>query len=360
MKCKLFLFGGFLGSGKTTLLVELGKRFTAQGFKVAIVTNDQGDFLVDTAYAESAGFAAGEVVEGCFCCNFGSFIDNLEEIMSRVAPDIILAEPVGSCTDLSATVVNPFREYHRELADLCGFYVLADIPRLNGEYRELNLSAPVTPREVLISHQLREASILLLSKADTSAAEERARAAEYLTEINPEAELRELSSITGQGLEELVDEMRVAPPLPARNSLELDYELYAEAEAEMGWYNGSFELTSKSSFLPADVAADIIMELKRRFGRSLVHGKVLISTPYGSLKLSLVAGSMHSDAALDPGREVDAAGGIVNLRGAAPPEELSAAVREILESLETERRLEVSGYREKALIPAPPQPTHRL
>lgn len=360
MKPRLFLFGGFLGSGKTTLLVELGRRLTAQGRRVAIVTNDQGDFLVDTAWAKSLGLAAGEVAEGCFCCNFGSFIDNLEEIISTVAPDIILAEPVGSCTDLSATVVNPFQEYHRDLADLCGFYVLADIPRLNGEYRKLNLSVPVTPREVLISHQLREASMLLLSKADTATAEERAEAAGYLAGINPGAEIRELSAHTGQGLQELIDEMRVAAPVPAQNTLELDYKLYAEAEAEMGWYNGSFRLSSESPFLPADLALDIVMELKRRFGPSLVHGKVLFATPYGSLKLSLVSGTMHSDAALDPGREVDTAGGIVNLRGAASPEELSAAVTDILALLETEHGLAVSEYREKALIPAPPQPTYRL
>jgi len=102
------------------------------------------------------------------------------------------------------------------------------------------------------------------------------------------------------------------------------------------------------------------MELKRRFGSALVHGKLLVSTPFGSLKLSLVAGAMHSDAAIDPSRRVDSAGIIVNLRAAVPPEELSAAVGEIIRGLEAEQGFSAGEYREKALIPAPPKPTHRL
>ena len=34
-------------------------------------------------------------------------------------PDIIIAEPVGSCTDLSATLINPIKEYdeNRDLGE---------------------------------------------------------------------------------------------------------------------------------------------------------------------------------------------------------------------------------------------------
>jgi len=58
VKGKLALVGGFLGSGKTTLLVALARALVERGETVAIVTNDQGDTLVDTRYARSRGITA--------------------------------------------------------------------------------------------------------------------------------------------------------------------------------------------------------------------------------------------------------------------------------------------------------------
>ena len=40
-KLPVTLLGGFLGAGKTTLVGELAKRYSAQGKRVGIITNDQ-------------------------------------------------------------------------------------------------------------------------------------------------------------------------------------------------------------------------------------------------------------------------------------------------------------------------------
>jgi len=105
---KVALVGGFLGSGKTTLLIEVGKRLVSEhGKRVAIITNDQGEVLVDTKTAKDAGLAATEVVGGCFCCRFPNFIDSVDKMLKEAKPHIILAEPVGSCMDISATVIGP-------------------------------------------------------------------------------------------------------------------------------------------------------------------------------------------------------------------------------------------------------------
>jgi G3E family GTPase len=359
-KPRLFLFGGFLGSGKTTLLVELGSRLTAAGASVAIITNDQGEYLVDTDYARSAGLAVGEVLKGCFCCNFTDFITNIARIAERVSPDYILAEPVGSCTDLTATVVNPFSLYHRELAELCGFYVLADGPRLLGEYAEMDLMHPVIPREVLISHQLKESRTLLLSKTDLLNPDERQKAVEQLRSLNPGARILACSAKGGEGLDLLAEELKSAAPLEAGPAFELDYVLYAEAEAEMGWYNGSFEVSADKAFIPADLAGALILSLKADLGKAIVHAKLLAATELGSLKLSLVSGRMNSDSALSLSLSVQQAACVLNVRAAVSPERICGAVISAIEELKEDFTLTVTGYREEALIPGPPRPTHRI
>ncbi|MFP4376345.1 MAG: GTP-binding protein [Spirochaetales bacterium] len=158
MKAKLALVGGFLGSGKTTLLIAVAKELIARGESVAIVTNDQGETLVDTGYAESLEITASEVGNGCFCCNFSDFVANIRTVLEEQQPSFVLAEPVGSCTDLASTVLAPLSLYQADLIELCYYGVMIDGSRLEGEYSTYRLDTPVTPREVLLRHQIAEAA----------------------------------------------------------------------------------------------------------------------------------------------------------------------------------------------------------
>src|SRR5438128_2373035 len=103
-KARYIMIGGFLGAGKTTSVVRLAQRLTDQGLKVGLITNDQGSELVDTAMLRSRGFATEEIPGGCFCCRFNSLVDAAHKLTVSTRPDMFIAEPVGSCTDLVATV----------------------------------------------------------------------------------------------------------------------------------------------------------------------------------------------------------------------------------------------------------------
>jgi G3E family GTPase len=48
MTTRLVIVGGFLGAGKTTLLLTAARRLTEQGYRVGLLTNDQGADLVET------------------------------------------------------------------------------------------------------------------------------------------------------------------------------------------------------------------------------------------------------------------------------------------------------------------------
>ncbi len=107
----LVLVGGFLGSGKTTLLLKTAARLSKAGSRVALITNDQGGALVDTRLAEASGTLTEEIAGGCFCCRFSDLIDSAERLRAH-HPDVILAEPVGSCIDISATVLQPIKRFY--------------------------------------------------------------------------------------------------------------------------------------------------------------------------------------------------------------------------------------------------------
>src|SRR6266542_2541376 len=121
----LVLVGGFLGSGKTTLLLNAGRHLRDRGMRVALITNDQGGALVDTQMAAMLGFETEEVVGGCFCCRFSDLIGAAERLLAH-EPDVILAEPVGSCIDISATILHPVKQLYQERFRLAPFTVLVD------------------------------------------------------------------------------------------------------------------------------------------------------------------------------------------------------------------------------------------
>ncbi|MBZ0290182.1 MAG: cobalamin biosynthesis protein P47K, partial [Anaerolineae bacterium] len=92
--------GGFLGSGKTTAIIGAAKHLVAQGKRVGIITNDQGRYLVDTAFFRLADMPTVEVSGGCFCCNYGDLMMQIDTLTQQAQPDVIFAESVGSCADI--------------------------------------------------------------------------------------------------------------------------------------------------------------------------------------------------------------------------------------------------------------------
>src|SRR6478672_6159525 len=122
--------GGFLGAGKTTALASASRELISRGLKVGIITNDQGEQLIDTQVMRALGLATEEITGGCFCCKFTDLVEQADRILDRGRPDIILAEAVGSCTDLSATVYQPLRKYYSARFTLGPLSILVEPSRV--------------------------------------------------------------------------------------------------------------------------------------------------------------------------------------------------------------------------------------
>ena len=168
---KLIFAGGFLGAGKTTLIWDVAQRLMAQGLRVGLITNDQAPELVDSRILQQANLKVAEVAGSCFCCNFNGLIDAINSLRTDILADVILAEPVGSCADLTATIVRPLKKYHNTEVLLSPLTVLSDPYRLKsilyGGDGGLHEDAAYIYRK-----QLEESEVILITKTDLLSAEE--------------------------------------------------------------------------------------------------------------------------------------------------------------------------------------------
>src|SRR5688572_15692506 len=165
-KARYIMIGGFLGAGKTTAVAALAKRLTDRGLRVGLITNDQGSELVDTAMLRAKGFATEEIPGGCFCCRFNSLVDAAEKLDASSSPDVFVAEPVGSCTDLVATVTYPLRRIYGGAFLVAPLSVLVDpnrAERIFGLAEGGKFSEKVL---YIYRKQLEEADIIVITKTD--------------------------------------------------------------------------------------------------------------------------------------------------------------------------------------------------
>ena len=163
---RFVMVGGFLGAGKTTTLARLAREYSAQGKKVGLVTNDQAQNLVDTNSLRAQGFAVEEVPGACFCCKFDELVGKVGELEAHERPDVILAEPVGSCTDLVATVIQPLKDLYQTRFTVAPYAVLLK-PSHGIRILQDQPAGGFSPKAAYIfKKQLEEADAIVINRAD--------------------------------------------------------------------------------------------------------------------------------------------------------------------------------------------------
>src|ERR1041385_8401149 len=242
-QARYIMIGGFLGSGKTTAVARLAQRLTDQSRRVGLITNDQGSGLVDTAMLRSRGFATEEIPGGCFCCRFDSLLEAANKLTAASRPDVFIAEPVGSCTDLVATVTYPLRRIYGDNFSIAPLSVLVD-PVRAARIFGLETGARFSEKVLYIYRkQLEEADLLVINKCDLLNAPRLAQLRGALGKEFPLAEVLEVSARTGAGLDEWFGRVTTAEQ-QARRSMDVDYTIYAEGEALQGWLNATVQVSA--------------------------------------------------------------------------------------------------------------------
>jgi hypothetical protein len=337
----LVLVGGFLGAGKTTLILAAARVLEERGMRSAIILNDQGESLVDTEMARLRGFEAGEVTGGCFCCRFSELMRVAEDLREH-SPDVIFAEPVGSCTDLSATILQPIQAAYRESFELAPLTLLVD-PRRAEALEDPDIA-------FLFHKQLEEADLVCFTKSD----------------LYPQAPklggigARQISARTGQGVAAWLDEIMSGGLTLSGTILDIDYERYAQAEAALAWLNAEADVACDPALSPAMLLGPFFDKLDQELTAAkipIVHLKALDRTAAGSLKAAVCGNGEEPsvEGALDASPSVDHHL-LVNLRAAAGPE----AVRAIVERAFGNLAGKVSHLRVQCFSPAAPKPERRM
>lgn len=359
---RLQLIGGFLGSGKTTTIRRLAWAFQSSGLKVAIVTNDQADDLVDTHWIRLTGFPVGQVVGSCFCCNFQGLVETVGRIREVHQPDLILAEPVGSCTDIVATVVRPFRRFHSDHVQLASFAVLLTVQhcRLLLDGRLAEHLPPNTA--YILEKQLEEADYILLNRIDESndAAVEEMKSG--LQSCYAAAPCFGISAKTGAGFENLVQALGHPAP-PREQMLQVDYQRYADGEADLGWLNATACVSSPQHFELDCFCHGFIKQLHRLISATRAfpaHVKCIAQADGRFAVANLVASEHEPTLAIESSWRACRVDVIVNARVATDPELLSHQVSDALESACISVGARFSIGRMNCFRPAPPCPTYRL
>jgi G3E family GTPase len=363
-KARYIMVGGFLGAGKTTALLRLGERFRGQGLRVGLITNDQSFGLVDTAMLASHDFPVQEITGGCFCCRFDSLTDAAERLSKADRPDVFLAEPVGSCTDLVATVAYPLRRMYGDKFSIAPFSVLVDPVRAE---RILGLAAggkSFSPKVVYIYRkQLEEADVIVVNKVDTLDEERLRKLTAALQAEFPQAKIVPLSARHGTNLDEwagLID----AGEQSGRPAMAVDYDTYADGEALLGWVNLTAKLNAGDPFdgnkFLAELMAAAQAELKAN-GAEVAHLKATLTPDEGSdlAVMNLTRTDGRAEASHELQDEVHSAELIVNLRAEADPEVLKAVAIEALDGVMREWRVNGRFEHVEAFRPGRPVPTHR-
>jgi len=356
-KTRFLVLGGYLGAGKTTLAVNLARELRERNDRsVAIITNDQGDVLVDTEFTKDAGFDVREILGGCFCSNFDEFVTSARTLVSAGRPDVIIAEPIGTSTNLMGSVVAPLRSMYPDEFDVAPFTVVIDCIRasdiLSGQ-KERNVESV----DLIPAHQIKEAEVVILSKADLVRQDAVAGIKEQLRQILPDAEIIETSSSDLRNLGSIID-MILSERTSTKIAEKDDNKGFAFEKAKLGWYSGTFDITPDGKVDMYSMSSDIMKGVAKEYGpKAIVHVKVIISSPEASAKMSLVQESIQVDG-IHGSRFISSPGKLVlNARVISPPKRLEETMRSVIGSLDS-YPAKIEKINESCFSPKPESPSH--
>ena len=370
-KLRFIMIGGFLGAGKTTTIGRLAARYQNQGLRVGIVTNDQATDLVDTQTLRSQGFDVGEVAGACFCCNFGELTDTVSKLSADERPDVILAEPVGSCTDLVATVVQPLKQLYENRFDVAPFGVIL---KPSHGLRILAVGQPTGSQKVrtgfspqaayIFEKQLEEADFILINRIDELAPEKVSQLESLLAKRVSNRPILRISARTGEGFDDVISLLEPdSMGISGNHILSIDYDRYAEGEAELGWLNCSAKVTADKAFS----LDDLVLDITRRIGTAMAEGnnEVAHVKTIGQFDIShsvanIVSNEDTAELSLRTDCQTQTAELVVNARVATDPE----LIRECVQSALSNAANRISGTltigRIQSFRPGRPVPTHRM
>jgi hypothetical protein len=239
------------------------------------------------------------------------------------------------------------------------YFVLVEPDR----WLELGDEASTAPwsMKYLFLKQLEEADFIVVTKLDTLTNDAGREIQGAVQRAYTEAKVLGISARLGLGLEHWI-ELAQTMSTEDRWLKDIDYQRYAEAEAEMGWLNAKVSLTfpepRDGKVIAARMAEALVEGVSGRDG-SIGHLKLLAVGNTGSVKAGLTrfGRPVEFDGAFTgPLTELQVT---LNMRATVSPGDLTAIALACLERLKMADRAETDVSFLNTFRPAPPKPTFR-
>lgn len=311
---KIHLLSGFLGSGKTTAIEQACRLLKDQS--VAVITNDQGISLVDGHRFSHLGVPSSEITGGCFCCNYTQLDENIHALIATHHPQLLFAESVGSCTDLIATVLKPLLDQHPEWQPTISIF--ADANAIDDRS-----FAPSV--RYIYDKQLEEAQVLVITRSESFPPQ-------WKQEIQaryPGKNILFHNSYNASDLQRWLDTLETLPARPALDSLDIDYDTYADGEARLAWLDQELSIDSQQA------AQHLTATIEKKLNQE--------NYPVRRLKFWLTPSKL-----------------LINARVQTDPQTLTALVENAIAETNTHHHTQIHTLTQKAFQPGYPTPIHRI
>jgi hypothetical protein len=273
-----------------------------------------------------------------------------------------LVEPVGSCVDLVATVIQPLLNYYAGRYEIAPYGVILK-PSHGRRILGGQPAGGFSPQAAYIFRkQLEEADFLIVNRIDQLTPQEVDLLNALLEKERPGVPVVRMSARTGSGFDGLLEMLDQQGDF-GRRTLELDYDTYAEGEAELGWLNSSMRVHASQSFALDDLLLGIIDRLRTSLAEvnaETAHIKAIGLSEGSHGVANLISSDSPAELSLSSGCRTTSSDLIVNARVAAAPDTLRQLVQQaVLDACDVSgARMELRQV--QSFRPGRPEPTYRL
>lgn len=355
---KLYLIGGFLGSGKTTAIRQACLELVQHGIPVAVITNDQGDQLVDSEYIKHVGIPVLEVTNSCFCCNYPKLEENIQTLAEHFHPEIIFAESVGSCADLVATITRPLAKFHPGIPVVLSVFADASLlwSLMNGNSCFLDDSV-----QYIYKKQLEEADIIVVNKSDLLSESELEKVTEILKIDYPGKELILQNSLEKADIKKWIVRNEKFEPVD-RKALSIDYDVYGEGEKKLAWLDKELIIRTNdnSAGMVSEALISHIYAKVSAANMPVGHIKFFINDGMKQKKISYTTINHEGPKPVNLSMNANNISMLINARVQTDP----AVLEELIDQAENEIAAETGSTilvkKLAAFQPGYPTPTHRM
>ncbi len=323
-----------------------------------IITNDQGNFLVDSSFAKAIEIPTGEVTGGCFCGNYNDLDEQIDILLIKEQTKVIFAESVGSCTDLVASVLRPMVDNKEDEIEHISFSVFVDARLLLSHLQVSNLGFS-DEVSYIFEKQIEEAAILVVNKVDLLGGDELDLVTKFANEKFTRKKILFQNSLEQESVENWLTAIDDKAVLRDAQVLDIDYNRCEKGETDLAWLDEEVEVLSEKAFPITVEIIDKIYTTLADQNISIGHLKFLLHNAEQLQKVSFTAvPNLNWKNGLKPfdGEKMTL---MVNARAQTSPENLRGIVVSVINKLKSKPSVTINEYCVSAFKPGFPTPTFR-